>query len=72
MECEDFFRLKLVENKKAWDRLERDGDELPEHRRQALIGFEDSSFDNLNGTQSLLDAAAGNADPDVLFEVFRC
>lgn len=65
MEREDFFRLKLVQNKKERDRVEKEGKELLERRRQALVGFEDGKFGKTNG--NLLDAAAGTADPDVLF-----
>eukprot|EP00171_Calliarthron_tuberculosum_P010705 IDg10705t1 len=40
MEREDFFRLKLVQNKKERDRLEKEGEELRERRRQGLTGFD--------------------------------
>lgn len=69
MEREDFFRLKLVQNKKERDRLEKEGEELAERRRQALTGFDDKSFEKTNGIAepSILDLAAGTADPDFLF-----
>lgn len=70
MEREDFFRLKLVQNKKERDRLELEGKELEERRKQALVGFDSSHFQKTNGeraTQSIIDAHAGVADPDVLF-----
>lgn len=69
MEREDFFRLKLVQNKKERDRVEREGEELLERRRQGLINFDEKSFEKTNGVDhpSILDVAVGAADPDMLF-----
>ncbi len=75
MEREDFFRLKLVQNKKERDRLEKEGEELLERRRQGLTAFDMDQFGGgkkpgVNGTStdaSILDLATGAADPDVLF-----
>lgn len=72
MEREDFFRLKLVQNKKERDRLEKEGEELLERRRQGLTTFDMEQFkeNKANGDNyesSILDLATGGADPDVLF-----
>lgn len=67
MEREDFFRLKLVQNKKERDRQEKeDAEALNERRKQGLNTFDAEAFAaNGNGEpQSLLDVTA---DPDLLF-----
>lgn len=68
MEREEFFRLKLIQNKKDRERIEKEGKALEEKRKQALTGFDQSSFAGNNGTvPSIIDSHAGGADPDVLF-----
>ena len=66
MEREEFFRLKLIQNKKEREKMEREGaEQLEERRKQALTSFDQDNFNN--GTASLLDAHTGGADPDILF-----
>lgn len=66
MEREEFFRLKLIQNKKEKERMEKEGAELLEERRkQALTSFDQDTFNT--GNASILDAHTGGADPDILF-----
>lgn len=69
MEREEFFRLKLIQNKKEKERLEKEGKELLEKRKQALVGFDQAQFSAANAaaTPSLIDTHTGGSDPDVLF-----
>lgn len=68
MEREEFFRLKLIQNKKERERLEKEGKELEERRKQALVDFDQGKFSGNTATMpSILDAATGDADPDLLF-----
>ncbi|CDF32381.1 V-type ATP synthase, Subunit V1-D [Chondrus crispus] len=69
MEREEFFRLKLIQNKKDKEKLEAEGKALEEKRKQALVGFDQASFSaTANGTApSIIDAHTGGADPDLLF-----
>lgn len=68
MEREDFFRLKLIQNKKEKERLEKEGKELEERRKHALTQFDQSKFSDANKTTTgIMDSHAGGADPDVLF-----
>lgn len=69
MEREDFFRLKLVQNKKERDRQEKeDAEALNARRKQGLSGFDVGAFGKTNGNgsagQSILDTTH---DPDMLF-----
>lgn len=74
MEREEFFRLKLVQNKKEIERVEKEGRELLEKRKQALVGFEADAFTKPPAsssppatTASLVDAATGAGDADIIF-----
>lgn len=69
MEREEFFRLKLIQNKKERERLEKEGKALEEKRKQALAGFDQDAFSaSANASQpSIMDVHTGAADPDVLF-----
>lgn len=68
MEREEFFRLKLVQNKKERERLIKEGKELEEKRKQALVGFEADAFSKPTGTgASLVDSATGGGDADIIF-----
>lgn len=76
MEREEFFRLKLVQNKKERERLAKEGKALEEKRKQALIGFDQDSFKDTAGAEpsapveasaSVVDAATGGNDPDIIF-----
>lgn len=73
MEREDFFRLKLIQNKKERERLEKESEEEAAQRKlarqQGLTGFDSESFNkekkaNDQTQASLLDQSA---DPDLLF-----
>eukprot|EP00170_Pyropia_yezoensis_P005681 contig_23073_g5697 len=66
MEREEFFRLKLVQNKKDRDRRAKDA-ALEEMRKQALLPFSADAFEGEVAKASLLDEAAGAGDPDVIF-----
>lgn len=66
MEREEFFRLKLVQNKKDRDRRAKDA-ALEKMRKQALVPFSADAFEGEVGKASLLDDAAGTGDPDVIF-----
>jgi len=66
MEREEFFRLKLVQNKKDRDRRAKDA-ALEEMRKQALVPFSADAFDAEEAKASLLADAAGTGDPDVIF-----
>lgn len=68
MEREEFFRLKLIQNKKERERLAKEGKALEEKRKQGLQGFDQSAF-NANNTNepSIIDSHTGGADPDVIF-----
>lgn len=66
MEREEFFRLKLVQNKKDRDRRAKDA-ALEEMRKQALVPFSADAFEGEVAKASLLDEAAGAGDPDVIF-----
>lgn len=68
MEREEFFRLKLVQNKKERERLQLEGAALEEKRKQALVGFDPNRFgQTADGPMSVVDAATGGGDPDVIF-----
>lgn len=69
MEREEFFRLKLIQNKKEKERLEKEGKELEEKRKQALVDFDQSTFSaSANAaTPSIMDVHTGADDPDLLF-----
>lgn len=68
MEREEFFRLKLIQNKKERARLEKEGKELEEKRKHAFAGFDQESFNaNTQNVPSIIDAHTGGADPDLLF-----
>lgn len=73
MEREDFFRLKLIQNKKERERIEKESKEEAEERearrRQGITGFDTDAFAkekkaNELAQESLLDKTA---DPDLLF-----
>eukprot|EP00168_Porphyra_purpurea_P004205 TRINITY_DN1492_c0_g1_i1.p1 TRINITY_DN1492_c0_g1~~TRINITY_DN1492_c0_g1_i1.p1 ORF type:complete len:344 (-),score=143.78 TRINITY_DN1492_c0_g1_i1:114-1145(-) len=66
MEREEFFRLKLVQNKKDRDRRAKDA-ALEEMRKQALVPFSADAFEAEDAKASLLADAAGTGDPDVIF-----
>jgi V-type H+-transporting ATPase subunit D len=69
MEREEFFRLKLVQNKKEAERLEKEGRALEDKRKQALVSFDADTFGrNLAAPQaSLVDTATGGGDVDIIF-----
>lgn len=69
MEREEFFRLKLIQNKKERERLAKEGKALEEKRKQALVSFDQEVFSaSTNVSQpSIMDVHTGAADPDVLF-----
>lgn len=68
MEREEFFRLKLIQNKKERERLEKEGKELLEKRKQVLTPFDFDQFATATeDTPSIIDVHTGNADPDVMF-----
>lgn len=69
MEREEFFRLKLIQNKKEKEKLEKEGKALEEKRKQALIGFDQETFSTTAdaATPSIIDVHTGGADPDLLF-----
>lgn len=69
MEREEFFRLKLIQNKKEREKLEKEGKALEEKRKQALVGFDQESFSATAdaATPSIIDVHTGGADPDLLF-----
>lgn len=68
MEREEFFRLKLVQNKKEREKLEREGKALEEKRKQALVGFDSKAFqDTADASASVVDTATGGNDPDIIF-----
>lgn len=69
MEREEFFRLKLVQNKKEQEKLVREGKELEEKRKQALIGFEPSNFGKpaAQDVGSVVDLVTGGGDADIIF-----
>lgn len=69
MEREEFFRLKLIQNKKEKEKLKAEGKALEEKRKQALVGFDQESFSaTANATApSIIDVHTGGADPDLLF-----
>lgn len=67
MEREEFFRLKLIQNKKEKARIEKEA-KLLELRKQALVPFELEKFQNDEGDKrNLLETMTGSADPDVIF-----
>lgn len=67
MEREEFFRLKLIQNKKEKARLAEKGEKLKEERKHALTGFDATKFATEDASKpSLIDAHTG-ADPDLLF-----
>ncbi|CAN8073839.1 unnamed protein product [Agarophyton chilense] len=67
MEREEFFRLKLIQNKKERERVLKEGKELEERRKTALTGFDDGVFADGNAAiPSILDTHTGT-DPDNLF-----
>jgi V-type H+-transporting ATPase subunit D len=68
LEREEFFRLKLVQNKKERERLEKEGKELEDKRKQALVGFEAAKFmKEAAPLPSLVDTATGGGDSDIIF-----
>lgn len=72
MEREEFFRLKLVQNKKEIERVEKEGKALAEKRKQALVNFDQAEFQPdaplvAAPQPSILDLHTGGADPDLLF-----
>lgn len=69
MEREEFFRLKLVQNKKEVEKLEKEGKALEEKRKQALIGFEADNFGKAASNQiaSVVDMVTGGGDADIIF-----
>lgn len=68
MEREEFFRIKLIQNKKERAKLEVEGKALEEKRKQALVSFDQESFSATANaaTPSIIDVHTG-ADPDLLF-----
>lgn len=67
MEREEFFRLKLIQNKKEKERIEKEGKQLEERRKQGLQGFDQSMFTaNNQNVPSIIDSHTG-ADADVIF-----
>ncbi|PXF43297.1 V-type proton ATPase subunit D [Gracilariopsis chorda] len=67
MEREEFFRLKLIQNKKEKARLAEQGEKLKEERKLALTGFDPAKFAGDDASKpSIIDAHTG-ADPDLLF-----
>jgi len=69
MEREEFFRLKLVQNKKEQERIAKEGRALEEKRKQALTGFDQAAFSASAApvAPSIIDVHTGGADPDLLF-----
>jgi V-type H+-transporting ATPase subunit D len=71
MEREEFFRLKLVQNKKEQEKIAKEGAALLEKRKQALVDFNPSKFDNPSGSMSvmtsLIDSVTGGQDDDIMF-----
>lgn len=68
MEREEFFRLKLIQNKKERERIEKEGKALLEKRKQGFSDFDQATFTaNTAQVPSIIDAHTGGADPDVLF-----
>lgn len=67
MEREEFFRLKLIQNKKEKEKLAKEGQALEERRKQALVGFDQNHFDSTE-QPSIIDTHTGGADPDVMFD----
>lgn len=68
MEREEFFRLKLIQNKKERERLALEGQELEKKRRQALVPFDQGQFSAAAAdVPSIIDVHTGAADPDVMF-----
>jgi V-type H+-transporting ATPase subunit D len=77
MEREEFFRLKLVQNKKEQEKIAKEGAALLEKRKQALAGFDASNFDKREEpslpvepepvVESPVDFATGGDDPDIMF-----
>lgn len=67
MEREEFFRLKLIQNKKEKERIEKEGKQLEERRKQGLQGFDQRVFTaNNQNVPSIIDSHTG-ADSDVMF-----
>lgn len=68
MEREEFFRLKLIQNKKEREKVAREGRELEEKRKQGLQNFDQAAFSaNSTNVPSIIDSHTGGADPDVIF-----
>lgn len=68
MEREEFFRLKLIQNKKDRERIEKEGKALEEKRKQALSGFDQAAFTTNNeAVPSIIDTHTFGNDPDVMF-----
>lgn len=72
MEREEFFRLKLIQNKKERERIEKEGAILEEQRKQALTGFDPDAFDKPTSSTppastSMLQSAGGDDDPEIFF-----
>jgi V-type H+-transporting ATPase subunit D len=65
MEREEFFRLKLIQNKKERERVAQEADLLARHK-EALTPFEPTAFEEERSTQ-LLESAVDAGDPDLLY-----
>lgn len=67
MEREEFFRLKLIQNKKEREKVKTGGKALQERRKQGLQGFDQSEFTaNSKNAPSIIDTQIGT-DPDIIF-----
>mmetsp|Transcript_16506 Transcript_16506/g.40651 ORF Transcript_16506/g.40651 Transcript_16506/m.40651 type:complete len:280 (-) Transcript_16506:82-921(-) len=68
MEREEFFRLKLVQNKKERDQRIKDAalaEEIAERKKQALTPFDLSSFEG--DKRNILEQASNTGDSDIIF-----
>ncbi|KAA8492489.1 V-type proton ATPase subunit D [Porphyridium purpureum] len=66
LEREEFFRLKLIQNKKDRERRIKEAEEMKhrdERAKSALGGFDNAHFQK----ESLIGAATGGEDADVIF-----
>jgi V-type H+-transporting ATPase subunit D len=65
MEREEFFRLKLIQNKKERERLAEEAD-LAERRKATLIPFDPHAFED-GDSAKLLESTVDAGDPDLLY-----